>query len=959
MSEEILQSAVENTEKCYPNKAVIHRQSPEEIIICTDEEIAEEVVKEFRKLAGILPTRKLKLKSNDMEHSSHRTLESNMISKPPTSAASSHGNERMSSVDCFTANGLEIKVVTGDITKQQVDVIVNSSTANMQHYTGLAKAISLAAGPELQKECRDIIYGSFIPVGECRDSRAFKLSCKRIVHAVGPRHEGDEYRFSTLLKKTFYSALTKTDSELCFHSIAIPLISSGAQGGSIQICSEALVAALEDFSRQRFRLRQVLLINKDEETTRVLRENCLRKFKSVTQPHQGPSDRKLAPTTTSMTLAQYNTNRGLEVILEKGDITKAPVDMIVNAANKNLRHGGGVAAAISKAAGMEMQEQCRRLMRGRPPLYLGECIVTDGYRLPCKILHTAGPIYSERASDAEFYKELKKTFLSALRHANIPVEVKTIAVPLISSGIYGGPKLMCAEALLAAIEEFDREPSHIIRTIQLINLDDSSSQALLDVFSSRYSDANKGKPMSLEDTSGPDLTPKAKRRMNLYIKKDDITQQDVDIIVNPTDASLGNTFGVANAISRAAGSKFQETCNFIMKGRGNVSLATGEVIETEGFKLKCKYILHTRSPYYGGEHDNRKYKETLLKVYQRCLSTANGKTGVRSIAIPIIGAGEGRCPKELCAETLATAIKVFDEREENCHLKTIVIVSIDKEAVRAVEKLVGNQAQDNTSRSDDTFLRSVKSNHHTSALTYQHDKSSVTHHSNTDAFRNSDSGVYNQSNTYRPTATTLAANVKGDQKVWSSNPGAVPKYSTSFATTSSNHDIRSRDNESSHEGTGILGYVTPVTTWFTNAVSSAIPQLKTDVSSSRSYAEVVSRPNATTGNAIGSSSSEGNAKRLCCGKCYTDTQLKHLECCNHTFCTHCIIQYVSPSSKCLNCGSLYCAVNGKKIPTPSTMTYYIRTDLKVPREQGNGAVVIKYNFPDGILQVRIHGQWTK
>lgn len=132
------------------------------------------------------------------------------------------------------------------------------------------------------------------------------------------------------------------------------------------------------------------------------------------------------------------------------DITKMPVDVIVNAANTALQMGGGVCGAIFAAAGAgKLQEACDKLA----PIKTGEAVITPGFALPAKyIIHTAGPVYS-RFKKEESRKLLRSAYMESLKLAERE-RCESIAFPLISSGIYGYPKDEALEVARLAIREF-------------------------------------------------------------------------------------------------------------------------------------------------------------------------------------------------------------------------------------------------------------------------------------------------------------------------------------------------------------------------------------------------------------------------------------------------------------------------------------------------------------------------
>lgn len=132
------------------------------------------------------------------------------------------------------------------------------------------------------------------------------------------------------------------------------------------------------------------------------------------------------------------------------DITKMAVDAIVNAANTALQMGGGVCGAIFRAAGAErMQAACDALA----PIQTGQAVITPGFALPARyVIHTAGPVYS-RWSPEESRALLRSAYTQSLKLAE-EHGCRSIAFPLISSGIYGYPKDQALEVARQAIADY-------------------------------------------------------------------------------------------------------------------------------------------------------------------------------------------------------------------------------------------------------------------------------------------------------------------------------------------------------------------------------------------------------------------------------------------------------------------------------------------------------------------------
>jgi len=159
-----------------------------------------------------------------------------------------------------------------------------------------------------------------------------------------------------------------------------------------------------------------------------------------------------------MKVISEKTINGKTLRLVQGDITERDTDAIVNAANSQLQHGGGVAGAIVRKGGQIIQEESNKI--GYTPV--GTAVITTAGRLPAKfVIHAVGPRMGEGDED----NKLKSAVLSSLRLAS-EKKLKSISIPAISSGIFGFPKDRCAEILVK--EAFNYIKENLKSSINLI-----------------------------------------------------------------------------------------------------------------------------------------------------------------------------------------------------------------------------------------------------------------------------------------------------------------------------------------------------------------------------------------------------------------------------------------------------------------------------------------------------------
>lgn len=145
----------------------------------------------------------------------------------------------------------------------------------------------------------------------------------------------------------------------------------------------------------------------------------------------------------------------------QGDITsQTDMDAVVNAANAQLAPGGGVAGAIHRKAGPGLYEECKPLA----PIQTGEAVITSGHGLPNPfVIHCLGPVYGQDKPEAIL---LAKCYRNALRIAE-EKGLNSIAIPAISTGIFGYPIAEAANIAFNTFEELAPKLKHI-RTIRMV-----------------------------------------------------------------------------------------------------------------------------------------------------------------------------------------------------------------------------------------------------------------------------------------------------------------------------------------------------------------------------------------------------------------------------------------------------------------------------------------------------------
>ncbi|KAM4575865.1 protein mono-ADP-ribosyltransferase PARP14-like [Odontesthes bonariensis] len=435
---------------------------------------------------------------------------------------------------------------------------------------------------------------------------------------------------------------------------------------------------------------------------------------------------------TSLCYCKVQTAGGVQISVSKADICSLDADAVVNAANEELQHIGGLALALLKAAGPQLQKASNDYIAQHGNLRPGDAIVTDSFNLPCKhVVHAVGPRYSGSDKQTSVMR-LKTAVKESLRQAE-RIHCSSIALPAISSGVFGFPVQLCSETIAQAVRQHCDGPQGAgpLTAIHLVDNNDDTVRVMAAAVSREFADL--GPTMTLPQQAGrksagayggyqrgrgrgrgQSQSPRGRRfsdrggggtgfkgnyqanrggqshggatrpgeqggsgrleqwtpdGLKIVLCRGNIQDQTTDVIVNTIADNMNLTQGaVSKAILGAAGPGLQ---NAVQAEAGVTSLRDGDVVITDGFKLGCRKVFHAVCPSWDGGAGQAEGELTSIVTY--CLEEAE-KRMMASLSFPAIGTGNLGFPRDLVSRVLLKEIHLFSRRRTPRHLREVVIV---------------------------------------------------------------------------------------------------------------------------------------------------------------------------------------------------------------------------------------------------------------------------------------------
>ncbi|XP_021355425.1 uncharacterized protein LOC110451632 [Mizuhopecten yessoensis] len=463
----------------------------------------------------------------------------------------------------------------------------------------------------------------------------------------------------------------------------------------------------------------------------------------------------------SVSPKDFTTPEGLLIQVYPGSILHLDVDCIVNAANGDLQHGGGVAYVISNAAGYDFERESREYIYNHGPLRVGEVCTTTAGNLKYKgVIHAVGPRWNDYSQDQKqtCLADLQTAVKNSLEEADFQ-KYKALAIPAISSGIFGVPKELCTQEYYRAVKEYSKSRrSHSTLTeVHFIDKDTQMCKLIQTTFTKCFagnagsssfgagtggrnnfssafmslwnttpvlqrssSESANGDGSSVYPASPPFIdqhrnfqrSPSRGQRFKyqignnwtVHIVHGNIVEIEADAIVSPENVQCDSTGSIAREIARVAGQVYVDNDQSELRLHQR-KLKLTEELDTLAGRSHFKYVLHVVAPKWDvtAVADQSSYWENLEKSYNNIFSKLVEKhLDITSLALPILGIGaveNNATPINIICRFIAIICKRYAEKTSS--RKTLYFCNDDIVAVLALRDAFGKDFNKSSDGSED------------------------------------------------------------------------------------------------------------------------------------------------------------------------------------------------------------------------------------------------------------------
>ncbi|XP_017550531.2 protein mono-ADP-ribosyltransferase PARP14 isoform X1 [Pygocentrus nattereri] len=555
-----------------------------------------------------------------------------------------------------TVHGVQVYVKKGDITKETVDVIVNSNNSALDLNTGVSGAILTAAGQSVVDECKN--HGPQKPDGVVLTSGG-NLSCKHIAQIVGPNSAAD-------ITASIEKVLNLCEGQMAA-TVAIPAIGTGRGGIGGNESIKAIFTGLE------YHLNQLMSSCLKEITVVAFEQKIFDSYCSYFKERNKKIPPKVAQTAQTKMPANQVKIGGVRIEVKKGNIINETVRAIVNTTNNQMNLTSGVSGAVFKAAGPSVQQECQN----HGQLQSDTAAVTSAGNMQCDyIIHIMGP-----HSTADASLRVKK----ALERCE-EKQISTISFPAVGTG---GGGLKGPESITAMLQGFDDHLSNRTSTaVKLLYVvvdrdevlqeflqglkqwttkpqqdsddeleEDSDESPYSSDGESSYSSEEEEEEEEEEDARSAATTEAIIGHVKVKVFCGDITKELTEAIVNSTNTSLNLSSGVSGAILKAAGQTVVDEC----KKLG--TQPSDGVVLTKGGNLPVKNIVHMV-----GQTSEKEITRCMYNVLKKC-----EENKIQSVSFPALGTGAGKLAAAQVAKAMIDALTHFSI-DSPAFLKSVQIV---------------------------------------------------------------------------------------------------------------------------------------------------------------------------------------------------------------------------------------------------------------------------------------------